>query len=312
VDAVVDIRGLVKRFGKQVAVNDLNLRLDGGDIFGFIGPNGAGKTTTLRILATLTAPDAGTVAICGHPVENTEAVRPLIGYMPDFFGVYEDISVDDYLQFYARIYRLDARQRTHAIKDTVALTGLTTLTERPVDTLSRGQKQRLGLARAMLHEPRLMLLDEPASGLDPEARIEFREIVCELGRRGTCVIVSSHVLADLADMCNRLGIIHQGTLCWNGETGRLMAQGAEGRPVRMRVVGDAEPARQFLLAQPDVREVVWDRTDLVFRTTGDDDRVASLLRQIMDRSVQVLSWSPQEPTLEQIYLDVLQRERVAR
>jgi ABC-2 type transport system ATP-binding protein len=308
-ETVVDMRGLVKRFGNQVAVSDLSLRLDAGDVFGFIGPNGAGKTTTLRILATLAQPDSGTVEICGIPLVQAERIRPLIGYMPDFFGVYEDITVTDYLQFYARIYNIEPQQRPHAIRETVALTGLEPIVDRVVDKLSRGQKQRLGLARAMLHKPRLMLLDEPASGLDPEARIEFREIIHELGRQGTCIIVSSHVLSDLSDMCNQVGILQKGILCWNGRMEKLMAEQTHGRRMRLKVLGDGEVARQVLLKHSEVTDVVWERQDLVFKVAGEDKALAILLRALMDEDVTVVSFAIEDPSLEQVYLDIVHLER---
>lgn len=309
-ERVLDVRGLVKRFGRQTAVADLSLALDSGDVFGFIGPNGAGKTTTLRILATLAQADGGAVEICGIPIADTERIRPLIGYMPDFFGVYEDITVTDYLQFYARIYNIEPEQRPHAIRETVALTGLESLVDRVVDKLSRGQKQRLGLARAMLHRPRLMLLDEPASGLDPEARIEFREIIHELGRRGTCVVVSSHVLSDLADMCNQVGIIQQGVLCWNGPMEKLMARQTRGRRMRLKLLGDPELAHRHLTDRKEIHELQWDRQDLVFKMDGDDRATAQLLRSLLDADVTVVSYAVEDPTLEQVYLDIVQEERV--
>jgi ABC-2 type transport system ATP-binding protein len=307
---VLDVRGLVKRFGDTLAVNDLHLQMEESDVVGFIGPNGAGKTTTLRILATVLQPDAGEITVSGSPIRDVRAVRPLIGYMPDFFGVYEDITVDDYLQFFARVYDIEQRQRNFAVSEALSITHMEGVTQKLVDKLSRGMKQRLGLARALLHKPKLLLLDEPASGLDPEARVEFRDIVHHLRKRGTSILISSHVLPDLADMCNKVMIISQGTVRWFGETRALLASSSEAcRRVRLRVLSAGESARAILMETSKVTDLSWEGNDLVFSFAGDDTGMADVLRRLMAAEVPVVSYAVEETTLERVYLEMVQGQR---
>src|SRR5882724_10073894 len=215
---IVDIERLSVFYGKQVAVRDLSLTIPRGEVFGFIGPNGAGKTTTIRVLATLLKPTRGVVRILGTDVAiSPQVVRRCIGYVPDSFGVYEDLSVTEYLHFFAAAYRIEREKRAGTVADVLALTDLSNKAEAQVDALSRGMKQRLGIARILLHDPQLLLLDEPASGLDPRARIELRELLKELQRMGKTILVSSHILHELSQLCTRIGII---------EAGRLVAEGS--------------------------------------------------------------------------------------
>lgn len=210
---VVDIQDLYVFYGKQVAVRDLSLVIPRGEVFGFIGPNGAGKTTTIKVLATLLRPSTGEVRILGEDVVTSpQRVRRSIGYVPDSFGVYEDLTVVEYLNFFAAAYRIEREKRPGTVKDVLALTDLTDKAGSQVDALSRGMKQRLGIARILLHDPQLLLLDEPASGLDPRARIELRELLKELQRMGKTILVSSHILHELSQFCTRIGIIEAGSL----------------------------------------------------------------------------------------------------
>ncbi len=215
---VVDIRELTVHYGKQVAVNQLSLQIPRGEVFGFIGPNGAGKTSTIKVLATLLKPTGGEVQVCGlSATREPHRVRQRIGYLPDSFGVYEDLTVQEYLHFFAAAYRIPRARRQSVIPDVLALTDLSAKIDAPVDALSRGMKQRLGLARILLHDPELLLLDEPASGLDPRARIELRELLKELQRMGKTILISSHILHELAQFCTRIGIV---------EAGRFVAEGS--------------------------------------------------------------------------------------
>jgi ABC-2 type transport system ATP-binding protein len=215
---MVSITGLTVRYGRHEAVRELGLTIPRGEIFGFIGPNGAGKTTTIKVLATLLKPTAGGVMVSGVDVaRHPEKVRRLIGYLPDAFGVYEDLTVREYLHFFAAAYRLDVARREQGVLDVLALTDLTGKVDAQVDSLSRGMKQRLGVARILLHDPELLLLDEPASGLDPRARIELRELLKELQRMGKTILISSHILHELSQFCTRIGII---------EAGRMVAEGS--------------------------------------------------------------------------------------
>jgi ABC-2 type transport system ATP-binding protein len=214
---VVDIQNLTVLYGRQVAVRNLSLAIPHGEVFGFIGPNGAGKTTTIKVLATLLKPTGGYVRVLGTDVRQApQEVRRNIGYVPDSFGVYEDLTVVEYLNFFAAAYRIEWKKRVGTVKDVLALTDLTHKAEAQVDSLSRGMKQRLGIARVLLHDPQLLLLDEPASGLDPRARIELRELLKELQRMGKTILVSSHILHELAQFCSRIGIIEAGEMVAEG------------------------------------------------------------------------------------------------
>jgi len=211
--ALIELHGLTKRYGNLTAVDDLTLTIEEGAVFGFIGPNGAGKTTTMRILTTLLRPTSGTARIAGHSVtDDPRAVRRAIGYMPDFFGVYEDMKVWEYLDFFAACYDIPAARRAGMIDDLLALVDLGPKRDAFVDTLSRGMKQRLCLARTLTHDPRVLILDEPASGLDPRARIEMRELLRALQDMGKTIFFSSHILSEVADICTSIGIIEHGRL----------------------------------------------------------------------------------------------------
>jgi ABC-2 type transport system ATP-binding protein len=214
---LVSIQNLHVTYGRTFAVRGLSFDIARGEVFGFIGPNGAGKTSTIKVLATLLKPSSGTVTVAGHDVvKEPDAVRRRIGYMPDFFGVYDDLTAREYLHFFAAAYQIESARRDAVVRDVLALTDLSEKTDAPVDGLSRGMKQRLGLARVLLHDPDLLLLDEPASGLDPRARIEMRELLKELQTLGKTIIVSSHILHELAQFCTSIGIIEAGQMIAHG------------------------------------------------------------------------------------------------
>src|SRR5215212_3521011 len=220
---VVETSHLTRRYGTFVALDDLNLTIERGSIFGFIGPNGAGKTTTMRILSTLLAPSAGQAWVSGYPVtEEPHEVRRRIGYMPDFFGVYDNMKVWESLDFFAASYNVPASRRPALTDDLLALVDLSVKRDSFVEELSRGMKQRLCLARTLVHEPDLLILDEPASGLDPRARIELRELVKELRSLGKTILVSSHILSELTEMCTHVAIIERGKLLVNGKIGDIL------------------------------------------------------------------------------------------
>src|SRR5438105_1177712 len=214
---IIQTINLTKRYGKLVALSGLHLNIEEGECFGYIGPNGAGKTTTIRILATLLQPTWGEAKICGFTVGyESRKIRPLIGYVPDFFGAYEDMVVQEYLEFFASAYNITGQQRTRVVGDVLELTDLSYKRDALVDSLSRGMKQRLSVARVLLHDPKVLLLDEPASGLDPRARIEIRELLKELKRMGKTILISSHILHELSELCNTVGIIERGKLLFAG------------------------------------------------------------------------------------------------
>src|SRR5512144_1406970 len=226
----VQTYGLTRIYGSMIALNALNLTVNKGDLFGFIGSNGAGKTTTLRILATFLAPSGGRAEVLGHDVvRDADAVRHVIGYMPDFFGVYKDMEVTEYLDFFGACYKIPSSQREKTVNDVLELVGLTEKRGAIIGALSRGMQQRLGLARVLIHDPQLLLLDEPASGLDPRARIEVMAILQELQRMGKTIIISSHILSELQTLCNRVAIIEKGRLIYSGGVQGVRDQMATGQ-----------------------------------------------------------------------------------
>ncbi|MBL9080618.1 MAG: ABC transporter ATP-binding protein [Planctomycetales bacterium] len=238
---MIETRDLTKKYGELFAVKSLNLKLDKGDVFGFIGPNGAGKTTTMRILATLLNPSWGEAYVCGQSIyTNPKEIRRSIGYMPDFFGVYDDMKVIEYLEFFAACYRIKGTARRKICDDVLELVDLGYKRDAFVTSLSRGMTQRLGLARVLLHDPQVLLLDEPASGLDPRARIEIRGLLKELRGMGKTIMVSSHILPELADICNKVGIIERGELLVNSDVADVMRQVRSSIVLKIQVVGGTE------------------------------------------------------------------------
>jgi ABC-2 type transport system ATP-binding protein len=222
---MIECRDLTKKYGDLYALDRLTIKLEQGDVFGFIGPNGAGKTTAMRILATLLNPSWGEASVCGYSIyTGSKEIRKNIGYMPDFFGVYDDMKVTEYLEFFAAAYRIKGPERRKKVDQVLELVDLGYKRDALVTSLSRGMTQRLGLARVLLHEPKVLLLDEPASGLDPRARIEMRELIKELRGMNKTIMVSSHILPELADICNKIGIIERGKLLFNGTTEEAIKQ----------------------------------------------------------------------------------------
>src|SRR6188472_3385280 len=233
---MIETRDLTKTYGDLYALNRLTLKLDKGDVFGFIGPNGAGKTTTMRILATLLNPSWGEASVCGYSIyTGSKEIRRSIGYMPDFFGVYDDMKVTEYLEFFAAAYRITGPDRRKKVDQVLELVDLGYKRDALVTSLSRGMTQRLGLARVLLHEPQVLLLDEPASGLDPRARIEIRNLLKRLGQMNKTIIVSSHILPELADVCTRVGMIEKGILIVDGYVDEVMRKAREAVMLEIRV-----------------------------------------------------------------------------
>ena len=249
---------LTKKYGDLVALSDLNLQIEQGDCFGFIGPNGAGKTTTIKILATLLRPTWGEARIDGLSVGpvNARQVRAVIGYVPDYFGSYENMMVSEYLGFFAAAYHIRGSKAGKVIGDVLELTDLSHKADAEVNGLSRGMQQRLSLARVLLHDPKVLLLDEPASGLDPRARIEIRELLKELHRMGKTILISSHILPELADLCDKVGIIEQGDLKFTGTVKEILERARIGTVVHVGVAGRAGEALELLRQTPGVGEAV--------------------------------------------------------
>lgn len=252
----VEIENLTRAYGSMLALNSLSLTVNRGDLFGFIGSNGAGKTTTLRILATFLAPSGGTAKVLGHDVvTQADAVRHIIGYMPDFFGVYKDMEVTEYLDFFGACYKIPTAQREKTVLDVLELVGLSEKRGAIIGALSRGMQQRLGLARVLIHDPKVLLLDEPASGLDPRARIEMMAILEELQRLGKTIIISSHILSELQSLCNRVAIIEKGKLIYSGPVQGVRDQMSAGLIYWITVRGDSSKAISVLKSRPEVSNV---------------------------------------------------------
>jgi ABC-2 type transport system ATP-binding protein len=296
--------GLTKRFGKLTALDDLSLELQSGDVFGFIGPNGAGKSTTMKILAGLLAPTSGTARVLEREVTtNGDFVRRNVGYMPDAFGVYEDLTVTEYLEFFASAYGIDRRRRHKIVGDVLELTDLVYKQDAFVDSLSRGMQQRLGLARVLVHDPPVLLLDEPASGLDPRARIEIRELLKELQRLGKTILVSSHILSELGEFCNKLGIIERGKLIVAGTVEELMKRARAHSVISMQLV-DGQSEHAIALLQSDARIQHIELRDGEVQITLRDPSLHHhfLLQVMIHNNIQVHSIAPHQLKLEDVFL----------
>src|ERR1700676_4313515 len=268
---MIETRDLTKMYGELYALNRLTLKLERGDVYGFIGPNGAGKTTTMRILGTLLNPTWGAGSGGGYSIyNNSKEIRRLMGYMPDFFGVYDDMKVIEYLEFFAAAYRINGPASLRKCDQVLELVDLGYKRDALVTSLSRGMTQRLGLARVLLHDPQVLLHDEPASGLDPRARIEMRELIKELRNMGKTIMVSSHILPELADICNKIGIIERGELLFDGDVDEVMRRVRRQIVLKIAVVGDPQAAAKLLTGQECVEKV--SLTDGVLTTTLLADR----------------------------------------
>jgi len=317
---MIEISGLVKRYKGTPALNGLDMRVGGGSIYGFVGPNGAGKTTTMRILATLLEADTGSGFIAGEDVRaHPGRVRAKLGFMPDFFGVYEDLTAAEYLDFYAASCGVPAKRRRQVIDELLELIDLSHKRDTYVEGLSRGMKQRLGLARALVHDPAVLLLDEPASGMDPRARYEMREIVKELQRLGKTVLVSSHILLELSEMCTHIGIIQSGRLVREGPVDQILRGLEPGRAIEVRLLGSALQARDLIAALPNVAQVDpqpagaepqagGTLATIVFRTFADDAGLQEVLRALVSAGLPVVGFSVQRENLEEVFMQITEQQ----
>lgn len=302
----IETRNLRKQYGRVVAVDDLNLTVPAGAICGLIGPNGAGKTTTLKILATLIAPTSGEAYVWGiNVVRDPQAVRRVMGYMPDAFGVYNDLKVWEYLDFFAACYGMPEGRRRSVTDELLALVDLADRRNEYVDYLSRGMKQRLGLARALINDPKVLLLDEPASGLDPRARVELRELLKELGAMGKTILISSHILAELADMCTHIAVIDRGRLVAAGPVDEFVF-GTSLRAVLVRILGPAAPALE-VLKQFGLARIVSDdgvQAELLVELPAEPEAQADALGALVRGGVRVVSFAERASGLEEVFLQV--------
>ncbi len=304
----VQTTDLTRMYGSMVALSNLNLTVNRGDLFGFIGSNGAGKTTTLRILATFLAPSSGKAEVLGHDVvKDADAVRHTIGYMPDFFGVYKDMEVTEYLDFFGACYKIPSAQREKTVNDVLELVGLTEKRGALIGALSRGMQQRLGLARVLIHDPQLLLLDEPASGLDPRARIEMMAILQELQRLGKTIIISSHILSELQTLCNRVAIIEKGKLIYSGPVQGVRDQMSNGQVYWVTVSGDSAKALELLKGRKEVQEVVPADGQLKVTFANDIDP-GFLAEALVQGGVRIKGLWEDELGLEEVFLRVTRGE----
>ncbi len=310
----IETRHLTRSYGKVTAVNDLNLQIPAGSLFGLIGPNGAGKTTTLRMLAGLLSPTSGEILVEGQSTRMNDAdLRRKIGYMPDFFGVYEDLLVWEYLDFFARCYGTPAARRKRVVDELLELVDLAEKRDSAVQTLSLGMRQRLCLAHALVHDPQVLLLDEPASGLDPRARVEMRELLKELGAMGKTIVLSSHILAELAELCDSIGIIEKGRLVTSGLLENIQAQIYSGRRLKIRILSEESNALATLEKMESVRDIQRLNGEdgsikLEMNFTGDVDGAADLLETLIHNKVRVASFEEASNDLENLFLTLTKGE----
>ena len=305
----VQTYGLTRMYGNIAALSGLDLTVHRGDLFGFIGSNGAGKTTTLRILATFLAPSAGRADVLGHDVvRQADAVRHVIGYMPDFFGVYKDMEVTEYLDFFGACYKIPTAQREKTVNDVLELVGLSEKKGSLIGALSRGMQQRLGLARVLIHDPQLLLLDEPASGLDPRARIEMMAILQELQRLGKTIIISSHILSELQTLCNRVAIIEKGKLIYSGPVQGVRDQMSQGRVVWVRVTSDAAKAIELLKACPGVAEVTTTDGEIKVTLASHDTDHSIVADVLVHGGAKLVELREDEIGLEEVFMRVTRGE----
>ncbi len=305
---IIETNELVKRYGKLTAVNDLSLQVPRGAIYGFVGPNGAGKTTTMRILTTLILPTAGDAYVGGYSVTKfPREVRRAIGYMPDFFGVYDDMKVWEYLDFFAACYEIPERDRPNLINDLLALVDLTHRKEDMVEKLSRGMKQRLSLARTLAHDPEVLILDEPASGLDPRARIEIRELLVEMARMGKTIFFSSHILADVAEICTHLGIIESGKMVAQGTVADIRRQLMPTREITITLLDRVDEAKEVLghiEGVSEIRDLAEEHGRKRIRVDfgGDDAGVSAILQALSSKGLPVVNFSEETRDLEAVFM----------
>jgi len=307
---MIETNNLTKRFGSLVALDNLTLTIGPGEVFGYIGPNGAGKSTTMKILACLLKADSGSAKICGFDVrKHGDDIRMSLGYMPDFLGVYDDMTVDEYLQFFAAAFHLPRKQRRTTIDSVLDLTDLKQKKQAMVTSLSRGMQQRLGVARVLLHDPKVLLLDEPASGLDPRARIEMRELLIELGNMGKCIMISSHILSELAELCTSIGIIERGKLLYTGSIEDAYARVRSEQRLEITLEHESPTAGLFvdmLCDDPRITKATHQQQTLIVDLVDADQSHHFIFELLIKAGAKIASCKPVEVNLEDAFLKLTQ------
>lgn len=299
------IKNLEKSYGKFKALNGLNLEIEKGEIFGFIGPNGAGKSTTMKIVSGLLFPDSGEVYVDGiDAIKNNKALKDKIGYMPDFFGVYDNLRAIEYLEFYASIYGIVGEEARKLSMDLLELVNLQDKWDANVDGLSRGMKQRLCLARCLVHNPELLILDEPASGMDPRARFEMKGILKNLKEMGKTIIVSSHILSELGEICTRIGIIKNGSIVCEGTVEEVMLRASGTAPINITVMENPEKAIEVLKQIPDVKEISLDGNKVTASVAGGDKEAKEILKALVTQEVSVIGFAKAVGNLEDVFIQI--------
>lgn len=299
------INNLTKNYGSFTAVNHLTLHIPEGDLFGFVGPNGAGKTTTIRIVCGLLRASGGTVKIGNTSAAvGSKEMKRLIGYVPDFFGVYDNLKVREYMDLYGSMYGMYARDIAKLSDDLLELVNLTDKKEFYVDTLSRGMKQRLCVARALLHNPKLLILDEPSSGLDPRARVEMKELLKNLHSMGKTIVISSHILSELSEMCTSIGIMNGGQLITAGRIEDIMQQLGGGRRIHIQIVSDMETAVRLLKEQANVRVESVRENEIIVSNNGTDEEISALIGRLIQNEVVLTGFYREEGSLESLFMQL--------
>ena len=302
---MIELQHLHRSFGKTHAVNDVTFEVNAGEVFGYIGPNGAGKTTSMRILATLDLPTSGDAMVDRFSViDDPDRVRRRLGFMPDYFGTYTNVDCHEYLDFFARAYGLRGNERRRAIAKTMSFTGLDSLANKPIGGLSKGMKQRLCLGRAMIHDPAVLILDEPAAGLDPRARIELREMIRALADDGKAILISSHILTELAEMCDLVGIIEQGKLLAVGDVDSIHRVGKTENIVRVQLLDNAQGLADWLASREDLHDIQVTENTIHFAHPADRESEADLLREMIEAGFRVIEFGGHEKSLEDVFMQI--------
>ena len=302
---MLKIKNLEKSYGKFKALDDLNLEIEKGEIFGFIGPNGAGKSTTMKIVTGLLSPDRGEVYVNGiDAIKDNKKIKDEIGYMPDFFGVYDNLKTWEYLEVFASIYGITGDTLKKLSKELLELVNLTDKYDSYVDGLSRGMKQRLCLARCLIHNPKLLILDEPASGMDPKARFEMKNILKNLKCMGKTILVSSHILSELGEICTDIGIIEKGHMVCQGKVDEIMNRVSGNYPIIINVLKEPEKVVKILKENPKVERVYYEENKVIAYFNGSDEESVELLKNLVVNNVPVISFNKQQHSLEEVFMKI--------